>query len=127
MMAVVIALPLPVHSAPQKCEPWTIPAQTYRAFGERLAVYVGAVKPQAFTLRVLVGSYRRPFLTSTGVLTEASLEKLLASRRDISQQRLDWTPRGKDVVNVTVEGRPVTVRVIKPSASDVAGEVCGLK
>jgi len=111
------------------CDPWTIPARTYRAFGDRLVVYVGDISPQgpAFTLRVLVGSYRQPFLASTGMLTEPSLDKLLASRRDITQQRLEWNPRAKSLVNVSVDGKPVTVRVIRPTAADVAGEVCGLR
>src|SRR5262245_44405871 len=127
IVAVAAALPVTLRSTPQKCEPWTIPAETYRAFGERLVVYVGPIKSQATTLRVLVGSYRRPFLASTGVLTEPSLDKLLAQRRDIAQQRLAWKPGVKDVVNVTVEGRQVSVRVIRSTAADLAGEVCGLK
>ena len=115
--------------AVDKCDQWTIPAQTYRAFGERLASTSAASRPQgpSFTLRILVGSYRRPFLASTGMLTEASIDKLLASRRDIAQQKLDWNPRAKSIVNVTVDGKPVTVRVIRPTAADVAGEVCGLR
>lgn len=129
--AAIVALlpPGPLEGVAQRpsCTAWTIPAQTYRAFGERLVVYVGQIQPQAVPLRVLVGSYRRPFLASTGVLTEPSLDKLLAQRRDIAQHRLDWTPRGKSAVDVNVDGRPVTVRVIKPTAADVAGEVCGLK
>ena len=64
-------------------------------------------------LRVLVGSYRRPFLASTGMLTEPSIDKLLASRRDIAQHRLDWNPRAKSIVDVTVDGKPLTVRVIE--------------
>jgi hypothetical protein len=91
-------------------------------------VHAGDIRSgPAFTLRVLVGAYRRPFLASTGVMTEAGLDKLLASRRDIVQQKLDWNPRANSVVNVTVDGKPVTVRVIRPTAADVAGEVCGLR
>lgn len=128
--AIAVLLPCgPLDAIGQRptCTPWTIPAQTYRAFGDRLVVYIGRIQPQAVPVRVLVGSYRKPFLASTGVLTEASLDKLLAQRRDISQTRLNWTPRSKNTVEVTVEGQPVTVRIVKPTASDVAGEVCGLK
>ena len=121
-----LAATAPPAPGQKPCEAWTIPARTYRAFGERLVLYVGDIRSgPAFTLRVLVGTYRRPFLASTGMLTEASIDKLLASRRDIAQQKLDWNPRAT-TVNVTVDGKPVTVRVIRPTASDVAGEVCGL-
>ena len=131
----IAALPAVVPAAPpaaagQKpaCERWTIPARYYRSFGERLAIYVGDIRSgPAFTLRVLVGSYRRPFLSSTGVLSESGVDTLLKSRRDIVQHRLDWKPGAKGVVNVTVDNKPVTVRVIQPTASDVAGEVCGLR
>ena len=134
VVAVIAALPAAVPAAPavagQKpaCDAWTIPARNYRAFGERLAIYVGDIRGgPAFTLRVLVGTYRRPFLSSTGVLAEAGVDQLLSTRRDIQQQKLDWNPRAKSVVNVTVDGKPVTVRVIRPTTADVAGEVCGLR
>jgi hypothetical protein len=126
-MAVVALVGAPAQQ--RDCDRLSIPPRSYQAFGERLAVYVGDIdlRIPAFSVRALVGTYRRPFLASTGVLTEPGLDKLLASRPDISQHRLDWNPREKNVLSVTVDGRPVTVRVIKHSAADVVVEVCGLR
>jgi hypothetical protein len=110
----------------QPCgKPVRIEQRTYREFDEKLFVYVGDIRSSSggwapFTVRVLVGSYRRPFLASSGVLMEAGLDQLLSQRRDIKQERLvvpafdPGRSRTKDFgkpLVVRVDDRSVTIRV----------------
>jgi hypothetical protein len=79
----------------QKCQPGppqTVDQENYQGLTDRTYVYVpriesagaaGTWKP--FTIRVLVGSFRRPFLLPKAFMTEADLQRLLASRADIKQ------------------------------------------
>lgn len=114
-----------------RCENWTITQRSYRAFGERLAIYVGDIRTnggaRTYALRVLVGTYRRPFLTSTGVLTETGVDQLLSQRRDVTQQKLEsGSATGfQSVLSFQVDGRPARVRVVGGTAGAAAGEVCG--
>jgi hypothetical protein len=124
-IAFSVALACLVYAAPtaaQNCRTSRLDQLTYQAFGERLVVYVGDISSKSggwssFILRVLVGTYRRPFLASSGVLTEEGLKELLGQRRDIVRQDLlvpAYDPRsgrGKDL------GKPISVKVDSSSAS----------
>jgi hypothetical protein len=88
----LLAVAFIVSAAParaQNCgKPVRVEQRTYREFDEKLFVYVGDIRTSssggwaAFAVRALVGSYRRPFLASSGVLMEAGLDQLLSQRRD---------------------------------------------
>jgi hypothetical protein len=113
-------------AAAQNCRTSRLDQLTYQAFGERLVVYVGDISStsggwSSFILRVLVGTYRRPFLASSGVLTEEGLKELLDQRRDIDRYELPvpaYDPRsgrGKDpgkLTSVKVDGSFASVRVV---------------
>jgi hypothetical protein len=136
--------PSPVEAA--SCRPPVrVDQRTYQALEDRLFVYVGDIGStksrgwSPFTVRVLVGTYRRPFLSSKGTLNEASLDKLLAERRDIMQERLSVsgyepkTSKKKTLgvpVTVKVDGRVISVRVtdvvpVGGGTDHLYVEVCG--
>jgi hypothetical protein len=146
LSAAVLSFLYAPSTAAQNCPTSRLDQRTYQAFGERLVVYVGDINSRsggwsAFSLRILVGTYRRPFLASSGALTETGLDQLLAQRRDIIQQKLPVpahdprSGRAKDLgkaVSVKVDGRPVSIRVV--DVRPVSGgtdhlllEVCGAR
>jgi len=119
-----------------------IPQESYLALTDRVYAYAGPIQRQGqsgwrpFTVQVLVGQYRRPFLLPKGLLREADVNKLLAQRSDVT--RIPLRVAGHDpaggkkpsfpAVDVTGAGRPLTVRVfrVQPSSNAVGLEVCGL-
>jgi hypothetical protein len=136
----------------QKCQPGppqTVSEETYQGLSDRTYLYVpkiesagaaGTWKP--FTIRVLVGTFRRPFLLPKAFMNEADLQKLLAGRPDIKQTPVkvpgsDPKGAGTSPLNVSVtvnDGNTpgkLTIRVSRVNASayssSVVFEVCVTK
>jgi hypothetical protein len=93
-MVLSVALASAASGQAKKCQPvpqQTADQETYAGLTDRVYVYVpriesaGAGGWKPFTLRILVGSFRRPFLLPKGFMKEADLLKLLSGRPDIKQ------------------------------------------
>ena len=87
-----------VSGQPQKCQPLpqqVVDQETYLGLSDRTYVYVPRIESagttgwKPFTIRVLVGSFRRPFLLPKAFMKEADLLKLMSSRSDIRQSSLN--------------------------------------
>lgn len=90
-LALLGALNAPVLA--QKCSQSRIDQESYVALSDLVYGYVPKIDKssggwKSFTVRVLAGQYRRPLLLSRGLMKESDLNKLLSSRRDISQVAL---------------------------------------
>lgn len=133
-LLVMLLAPAPAHA--QKCDNVTVQEQWYQAVNNLVYLYAGDIAAggpgtyQPFQLRVLVGTYRPPFLLPGAYLREPDLNALLRSRPDITLRALKvGNPLTGETVPVPFAKGSVTLRVLKvmvaPGATDsVLVQVC---
>jgi hypothetical protein len=93
-VALLAASALPGHGQTSVCDGKTerrLNQEYYLGLTDRVYVHAPDISStgsggwQAFSLRVLTGTYRKPFLVASALLKEKDLETFLRSRRDLSQ------------------------------------------
>jgi len=124
LAAALLVLLLPAPASAQKCQDLVVQEQWYQSVNELVYLYAGEIASSGpgryspFRLRVLVGSYRAPFLLPGAHMREPDLAKLLKSRPDITQLTLDvGNPLSGAVKPVSSAKGRVTVRVLKVTAA----------
>jgi hypothetical protein len=120
LAAALVVLLLPAPASAQKCQDLTVQEQWYQSINELVYLYAGEIasggpgRYTPFRLRVLVGTYRPPFLLPRAHMREPDLNALLQSRPDITQSTLDvGNPLTGAVTPVSYAKGRVTVRVLK--------------
>ncbi len=140
----VVCLAQAATAAAQRCpsgKEVRLGQETYAALNTRVFVYADRIEPSGssgwkpFSVRVLTGEYRRPFLLSKGFMREADLRKLLGGRSDITQTVLvvegagpRWRP---GAATVSDRGQPITIQVARVEPPGRGGgavvlSVCGI-
>ena len=116
-------------AAAQHCSTLRVDQESYGAVSELVYIYVPNVDKSAggwnsFTVRVLVGEYRRPLLLKQGFMREADVNKLLSEHREITQYPLQvagYIPKGapgtkpppSPPVGFKSDGQSITIKVVR--------------
>lgn len=148
LIAIAVLCVASIAEAQGQCPQKRIDQESYLALSEGVYAYVGEIAPASgrgewkpFTVRLLVGMYRRPLLLQEGVMRENDLRKLLSGRSDIKVMTLSvqgndakagqrFAPDKPQTVEDPLRKTRGTVRALKvvPPGKAPGGvilEVCG--
>ena len=148
LLALAIVTATWLGEAQGRCSQPRVDQESYLALSEGVYAYVGEIASSGgpgewkpFSVRMLVGMYRRPLLLQQGVMRENDLKSLLSGRPDIKGQTVPvqghdpkagyrFEPGAPKSVDDPLRKTRGTVRVLKvmPAGKGPASvilEVCG--